>query len=154
MCHNQQRNFKKGVHLGYSTDNNPDIEIARHVGIGELRHFSRVHYGGGAACGGLASARVLESRRDAVDRQQQAALQVGRRRLARLSVSRVRVAPLPDAAIAHYIASGEPFGKAGAYAIQGQAAGFIEHIRGSHSGIMGLPLFETAALLRDFGFKV
>ncbi len=45
-------------------------------------------------------------------------------------------------------------GKAGAYAIQGQAAGFIEHIRGSHSGIMGLPLFETAALLRDFGFKV
>ena len=51
-------------------------------------------------------------------------------------------------AFARYVDTGEPFGKAGAYAIQGRAAEFIERIDGSHSGIMGLPLFETAALLR------
>jgi len=71
-----------------------------------------------------------------------------------LQVSTVTMAPVPVARLRAYVATGEPMGKAGAYAIQGQAAGFIEHIRGSHSGIMGLPLFETAALLRDFGFKV
>ena len=50
--------------------------------------------------------------------------------------------------IAAYVAGGEPFGKAGAYAIQGALAGWIAHIDGSHSGIVGLPLFETAQLLR------
>jgi predicted house-cleaning NTP pyrophosphatase (Maf/HAM1 superfamily) len=50
-----------------------------------------------------------------------------------------------------YWASGEPRGKAGAYAIQGRAAVFIQHIRGSYSGVMGLPLFETAQLLKRFG---
>jgi septum formation protein len=45
-------------------------------------------------------------------------------------------------------------GKAGAYAVQGRAAAYIEHISGSYSGIMGLPMFETAQLLREFGFKV
>ena len=53
-----------------------------------------------------------------------------------------------------YVASGEPMGKAGAYAVQGRAAAYIEHISGSYSGIMGLPMFETAQLLRVFGFKV
>jgi len=52
-----------------------------------------------------------------------------------------------------YWASGEPRGKAGAYAIQGAAAAFIEHISGSYSGIMGLPMFETAQLLRSAGFN-
>ena len=66
-----------------------------------------------------------------------------------LSTSRVRFAALSDDDIAAYIASGEWDGKAGAYAIQGRAAAFIEHISGSYSGIMGLPLFETAALLRQ-----
>ena len=70
---------------------------------------------------------------------------------AALHVSRVRFAPLPVAVIDAYVASGEPFGKAGAYAIQGAIAGWIEHIEGSHSGIMGLPLFETATLLRGAG---
>jgi septum formation protein len=65
-----------------------------------------------------------------------------------LSISRVRFAPLTPAVIAAYVVSGEPEGKAGAYAIQGPLAGWIEHIEGSHSGIMGLPLHETAQLLR------
>ncbi|HEY2255113.1 MAG TPA: Maf family protein [Variovorax sp.] len=77
------------------------------------------------------------------------ALQDGRRRLAALSVSHVRFAELDAACIAAYVASGEPLGKAGAYAIQGRAAAFIAHISGSHSGIMGLPMFETAQLLRQ-----
>jgi len=71
-----------------------------------------------------------------------------------LQVSTVTLGPVTTARLRAYVNTGEPMGKAGAYAIQGLAAGFIEHIRGSHSGIMGLPLFETAALLRDFGFKV
>ena len=51
-------------------------------------------------------------------------------------------------------ASGEPLGKAGSYAVQGRAAAFIVHISGSYSGIMGLPVFETAQLLRSSGFKI
>ncbi len=65
-----------------------------------------------------------------------------------LSRSSVRFAAAPRDAFARYVETGEPFGKAGAYAIQGRAAEFVEQIAGSHSGIMGLPLFETAALLR------
>ncbi|MBN3789702.1 Maf family protein [Burkholderia sp. Ac-20353] len=65
-----------------------------------------------------------------------------------LSRSSVRFAAAPRDAFARYVETGEPFGKAGAYAIQGRAAEFVERIAGSHSGIMGLPLFETAALLR------
>jgi septum formation protein len=65
-----------------------------------------------------------------------------------LSVSRVRFAPMTAAQIDAYVASGEPFGKAGAYGIQGRAAEFVAQIEGSYSGIMGLPLFETATLLR------
>ncbi len=77
------------------------------------------------------------------------ALASGRRTLAAMSVSHVRFAPLSPATIAAYVASGEPFGKAGAYAIQSQLAGWIAHIDGSYSAIMGLPLFETAQLLRQ-----
>ena len=70
---------------------------------------------------------------------------------AALNVSHVRFARLPRATIDAYIASGEPFGKAGAYAIQGALAGWVERIDGSHSGIMGLPLFETTRLLQRAG---
>ncbi|PWW46353.1 Maf family protein [Melaminivora alkalimesophila] len=71
-----------------------------------------------------------------------------------LSVSRVRFAPLSAGQIAAYVASGEPMGKAGAYGIQGRAAAYVEHIAGSYSGIMGLPLFETAGLLRAAGWSL
>ncbi len=67
------------------------------------------------------------------------------------SVSRVRFARLTPARIDAYVASGEPAGKAGGYAIQGRAAAFVRHIEGSYSGIMGLPLYETATLLRRAG---
>jgi septum formation protein len=79
---------------------------------------------------------------------------VVRKQAQALSVSNVRFAPLTRSQIQSYVASGEPMGKAGAYAVQGRAAAYIEHISGSYSGIMGLPMFETAQLLREFGFKV
>ena len=82
------------------------------------------------------------------------ALHDGRRTRAALQVSHVRLAAMPVAAVDAYVAGGEPFGKAGAYAIQGAIAAWIEHIEGSHSGIMGLPLYETAALLRRAGLAV
>ena len=66
-------------------------------------------------------------------------------------VSNVRFAKLSPATIRAYCATAEPYDKAGAYGIQGMAALFIEHIEGSHSGIMGLPVFETAQLLRKAG---
>ena len=75
----------------------------------------------------------------------------GARSALRLNVSRVRFAKLPPATIEAYVVSGEPFGKAGAYAVQSALAGWIERIDGSHSGIMGLPLFETAQLLQRAG---
>ena len=75
----------------------------------------------------------------------------GSRSALAVNESRVRFATLPRATIDAYVASGEPFGKAGAYAIQSALAGWIEHIDGSHSGIMGLPLFETARLLQRAG---
>lgn len=65
-----------------------------------------------------------------------------------LSRSRVRFASVDRAALQRYVKTGEPMGKAGAYGVQGRAAAFIERIEGSYSGIMGLPLYETAALLR------
>jgi len=68
-----------------------------------------------------------------------------------LSVSEVTIAPLDEADIAAYVATGEPDGKAGAYAIQGPAQAFISHLSGSFSGVMGLPLHETAQLLRRAG---
>jgi septum formation protein len=68
-------------------------------------------------------------------------------------VSNVRFAKLSPATIKAYCATPEPYDKAGAYGIQGLAALFIEHIEGSHSGIMGLPVFETAQLLRKAGVE-
>lgn len=70
-----------------------------------------------------------------------------RRQQCALSVSQVRFAALDDARIAAYVATGEPFGRAGGYAIQGLGAAFVAHLEGSYSGVMGLPLFETAQLL-------
>ena len=72
----------------------------------------------------------------------------------RLSSSRVRLAELDAASIARYLETGEYLGKAGAYGIQGRAGAFVEHIDGSYSGIMGLPLYDTAVLLRAFGLVV
>jgi septum formation protein len=77
-----------------------------------------------------------------------------RQREQALSISSVRFADMTTAQIKSYADSGEPMGKAGAYAVQGRAAAYIAHISGSYSGIMGLPMFETAQLLRAFGFKV
>jgi septum formation protein len=68
-------------------------------------------------------------------------------------VSSVRFATLSPATIKAYCATPEPYDKAGAYGIQGLAALFIEHIEGSHSGIMGLPVFETAQLLKKAGVE-
>ncbi len=69
----------------------------------------------------------------------------------RLSESRVSIRPLAAAEIAAYCATGDPLDKAGAYAIQGRAAAFIRHLEGSYSGVMGLPLYETAELLAAAG---
>ncbi|BDT72235.1 dTTP/UTP pyrophosphatase [Comamonadaceae bacterium OS-4] len=68
------------------------------------------------------------------------------------SESVVTFSQMSDDEVAAYVASGEPMGKAGAYGVQGRAAAFIARIEGSYSGIMGLPLFETAQALREVGF--
>ena len=81
------------------------------------------------------------------------AVQKGGKRVAALSESWVRFAPMSKAQIRTYVATGEPMGKAGAYGVQGRAAAHIAQIRGSYSGIMGLPIFETAALLRSLGVR-
>jgi len=71
-----------------------------------------------------------------------------------LSTTRVEMATLAEATIRAYIASGEPRDKAGAYGIQGLAGVLIKRIEGSYSGVMGLPIFETATLLSDAGISV
>lgn len=71
-----------------------------------------------------------------------------------LCASQVRFDELDEARIAAYVATGEPFGKAGAYGVQGHAATLIAHIEGSFSGIMGLPLFEVARMLRAIGWTI
>lgn len=71
-----------------------------------------------------------------------------------LSTSLIRFAELSSATISRYLDTGEYIGKAGAYGIQGRAGAFVEHIDGSYSGVMGLPLYGTAVLLRAFGFAV
>jgi septum formation protein len=70
-----------------------------------------------------------------------------------VSASEVRWRVLAEDEIERYVASGEPMGKAGAYAIQSRAAAWTEQLSGSYSGIMGLPLFETAELLRPLGWR-
>ncbi|MDR3300001.1 MAG: Maf family nucleotide pyrophosphatase [Candidatus Accumulibacter sp.] len=71
-----------------------------------------------------------------------------------VSVSEVTFGVIDDADIQRYVASGEPMDKAGAYGIQGRAGVFVEHLSGSYSGVMGLPLCETALLLKRFGFPL
>ena len=75
------------------------------------------------------------------------ALHSGTKRVQALSTSKVTFASMTAKQIKAYVASGEPMGKAGAYAIQGRAAAYVSHISGSYSGIMGLPMHETATLL-------
>ena len=71
-----------------------------------------------------------------------------------LSVSEVRFGALDEGEIRRYVASGEPMDKAGAYGIQGHAGLFVEQLTGSYTGVMGLPLFETGALLRGCGYPL
>jgi septum formation protein len=71
-----------------------------------------------------------------------------------VSVTQVRMRALGTEEIERYCDSGEPYGKAGAYGIQGLAATFVAHISGSYTGVMGLPLYETASLLRRVGIEV
>lgn len=70
-----------------------------------------------------------------------------------LSTTQVRIRELEDDEIRRYVATGEPFDKAGAYGIQGRASLFIEHISGSYSGVVGLPIYDTARLLASFGLR-
>jgi septum formation protein len=111
--------------------------------------------------------RILGKPRDAADAQQMiaalaghshrvltavaVAVSAGRKTLFALNVSHVRVAPMSAREVAAYVAGGECFGKAGAYGIQGRFAAHVAHIEGSYTGIMGLPLYETARLLRQAG---
>jgi septum formation protein len=81
------------------------------------------------------------------------AVHAGRKRMQALSDSRVRFEVMTPAQVRAYVATGEPMGKAGAYAVQGRAAAHITRIAGSYTGIMGLPLHETARLLRSVGVR-
>lgn len=78
------------------------------------------------------------------------ALVDGEREATRLSISNVTMRPIDRSEREAYWRSGEPEGKAGGYAIQGRGAVFIEHLEGSYSCVMGLPLFETADMLAEF----
>ncbi len=75
------------------------------------------------------------------------AVSAGRQSLLLTSISKLRFAELSEQTIRRYIASGEPLGKAGAYAVQGRIAAWVDRVEGSYSGIMGLPLRETTTLL-------
>ena len=78
----------------------------------------------------------------------------GKRQKTVCQTSRVRMRQIADDEIGQYWQTGEPADKAGSYAVQGKGAVFIRHIEGSYSGIMGLPIFETVALLSEFGVHV
>ena len=82
------------------------------------------------------------------------AVQSGRKRIDALSTSKVTFDDMTEKQINGYVATGEPLGKAGAYAVQGRAALYITRIDGSYSGIMGLPIRETALLLKAAGIKL
>jgi len=82
------------------------------------------------------------------------AIHDGDRHRVRLSRNTVHFRDLTTAEINRYWSSGEPHGKAGSYAIQGLGAAFIERLEGSYSAVMGLPLFETAELLAEFGWDI
>lgn len=102
-----------------------------------------------------AHARAMLAELSGTEHRVITAVAVGTARRTELQVntSRVRFGLLSAAQIDRYVASGEPMGKAGAYAIQSQAAAWIERISGSYSGIMGLPLYETALVLQRFGVR-
>ena len=82
------------------------------------------------------------------------AVQSGRKRFDTLSTSKVTFEAMSPKQISTYVATGEPLGKAGAYAVQGRAALHITRMDGSYSGIMGLPIYETACLLKAVGVKL
>ena len=82
------------------------------------------------------------------------AVQQGAQRFQAVSTSRVSFEPMTAEKINAYVATGEPMGKAGANGIQGRVAMHIMRIDGSYSGIMGLPLWETASLLQAAGIKI
>ena len=71
-----------------------------------------------------------------------------------ISISDVTFGAVSETEIRRYVATGEPMDKAGAYGIQGRAGMFVEHLSGSYSGVMGLPLYETGVLLKRFGFPL
>jgi septum formation protein len=96
--------------------------------------------------------RLLSGREHRVLSAVTLATQVNQRTV--LSESRVRFREISIDEAQQYYRSGEPMGKAGAYAIQGYAAVFVEQLIGSYSGVMGLPLFETAQLLAEFSVPV
>ncbi|QLQ12997.1 MAG: septum formation protein Maf [Brevundimonas sp.] len=81
------------------------------------------------------------------------AVALGERRAERVNDTRVSFKPLSEDEIARYVASGEWRGKAGGYGIQGLAAGFVRQIIGSHSSVVGLPLYETRQLLTGLGYQ-
>ena len=70
-----------------------------------------------------------------------------------VSVSEVRFREIDDHELRHYVMSGEPMDKAGAYGIQGRAGLFVAHLSGSYTGVMGLPVCETGELLKRFGWR-
>ncbi len=78
----------------------------------------------------------------------------GEHRRSLIQTNRVSFAKLAAEQIQAYVASGEPADKAGAYAIQGKAAVFVSELRGSYTGVVGLPLYETSQLLRHFGIDI
>lgn len=82
------------------------------------------------------------------------AVTAGGQVLSCLNCTRVRFRTLQEEEIQRYVASGEPMGKAGAYGIQGLGGVFVEHVEGSYTGVMGLPVAETATLLGRFGIRV
>jgi septum formation protein len=98
---------------------------------------------------GLSMLRALSGRTHSV--MSAVALDIDGRQQSRLQHSRVRFRALEQHEIDDYWRTGEPVDKAGGYGIQGRAAVFVEHLEGSYSGVMGLPLYETWDLLRDFG---
>lgn len=97
--------------------------------------------------------RLLSGRRHRVH-SAIAVIDTNEKQRIRVVTSQVRFKRLSDEEIAAYAASGEGIGKAGGYAIQGRAAGLIDFLAGSHSGVVGLPLFETRALLKAAGIAL
>ncbi|NOY62288.1 MAG: septum formation inhibitor Maf [Gammaproteobacteria bacterium] len=101
---------------------------------------------------GLAMLKLLSGRSHQV--MSAVAIVSAERCVTRLSSSTVTFRALSEAERERYWQSGEPLGKAGGYAVQGVAATFISHLQGSYSGVMGLPLYETAQLIEELGLHI